>query len=78
MVVSGVAFGGLAVALVFDVSTGIGVPPFLLSEKTVGLGLWNIVFRLHHLPQCMIAVRPLRRPSHLTIGPSRHEVSSET
>ena len=38
MVVSGVGFGGLAVALVFGVSTGFGAPPSFLSEKTLDVG----------------------------------------
>ena len=38
MGVSGFGFGGLAIALVFDISTGIGAPSSLLSEKIFALG----------------------------------------
>ena len=38
MVVSDVGFGGLAIALVFGVSTGFGAPPSLFSEKTGVVG----------------------------------------
>ena len=35
----GFGFGGLAIALVFGVSTGFGVPCSLLSEKTFVVGV---------------------------------------
>ena len=38
MGVSGFGFGGLPIALVFDISTGIGAPSSLLSEKIFALG----------------------------------------
>ena len=38
MGVSGFGFGGLTIALVFDISTGIGAPSSLLSEKIFALG----------------------------------------
>ena len=79
MGISGSGFGKLAVALMIGISSGTDAPSSRFSEETFvvggveaspGIGLiWTLcVFRLRRLPQCMIVVRPLKRPSHLTIG----------
>ena len=81
MGVSSLGFGGLTVTLVSGISTGTDAPSSLLSEEAFAVGgvgaypgiglIWT-----RRLPWCMIVVRPLKRLSHLTIGPSFPEVSS--